>query len=71
MNFADDMLKYEMELEKKVITIAIINKVLELYSVAIEYYESKGDDKYLIFKNRMSALWLKPNVLEALNQKEG
>lgn len=70
-NFADDLLQYEMELEKKVITIGIINKVLELYSTAIEYYESHNDDRYLIFKNKMSALWLKPNVLEALNQQEG
>ena len=31
-HFAEDMLKYEMELEKKVISINIINKVLELYS---------------------------------------
>jgi len=63
-------MEYEMELEKKVININTINRILELYSIAIEYYESMNDDRYLIFKNKMSSLWLRPNVLQVLNDCE-
>ena len=63
-------MEYEMELEKKVISIKTVNRVLELYSEAIEYYEGMNDDRYLIFKNKMSSLWLRPNVLQALNSSQ-
>ena len=34
----------------------------------VEYYESIKSEKYLIFKKKMQSLWIKPNVIEAMNR---
>lgn len=35
--------------------------------VGVEYYDAMKSDRYLAFKNKLSALWIKPNVIKAIN----
>jgi hypothetical protein len=33
----------------------------------MEYYEAIGNERYLIFQNKMKSLWTRPNVINAMS----
>lgn len=51
-NFAHDLFNLEMDIESPEVDMQLVNKLLQLYATAIEYYESIKSDRYLIFKNK-------------------
>lgn len=68
MNFADEVFNLELETERPDVDINVVNRLLELYAIAIEYYESIKSEKYVIFKNKTRSLLLKQNVSLAMDK---
>ncbi|KAL4497295.1 hypothetical protein ABPG72_011230 [Tetrahymena utriculariae] len=69
-NFSDEVFNLELEAEHPNVEIQVINRLVELYAIAIEYYESIKSDKYLIFKNKTRSLLLKQNVNMAIDKAQ-
>lgn len=44
-----------------------MQKLLELYALGVEYYESLRSYKYLYFQKRMNGLMMSPQVIQAMN----
>jgi len=65
-NFADLVLSLELRLQREC-TIAVINQLLEFYSKAVEYYESKNDERYLDYHKRIQDTLMKPEVIKAMS----
>ena len=69
-NFAEDLLDLEMDLERNC-HLDTIRRLVSLYSVisikrAIEHYESKKDNKYKAYHNRMKSLLQRTQVQQVL-----
>ncbi len=56
-----------MDIELQEIDINQVTKLLQLYDIAIEYYESIQNERYLILKNKTQSLLLKQNVNKAMH----
>ena len=70
-NFAEDLLNLELEMEEiNFPSLINIKKLLELYIIGVEYYETINSQRYLIFKNKINVLMAKPKIIEILNQNE-
>ncbi|EGR34374.1 hypothetical protein IMG5_014170, partial [Ichthyophthirius multifiliis] len=69
-NFADRVFNLELELETLDIDIKNVVELLELYSKAIEYYENMKDEKFIIFKNKITSLLMKQNVNMAMDNAQ-
>lgn len=50
--------------------INAVNSLLELYSDAVEYYNSRTDKKYLLYQNRMHRLMVQPDVMIVMSGQE-
>lgn len=70
VNFADEVFNLELEAERADVDISVVNRLLELYATAIEYYETIKSDKYTIFKNKTRSLLLKQNVNLAMDKAQ-
>ena len=67
-NYAWELLENEIELELgSKVTISIVQKLLELYALGVEYYESLRSYKYLYFQKKMNGLMMSPQVIQAMN----
>jgi hypothetical protein len=67
-NFAEDVLYLEMELEKPDVDMCDVLRLLEMYRLAIEHFETYQNDMYLVFKSKTQALLSKPNVASCLEK---
>ncbi|CAG9315574.1 unnamed protein product [Blepharisma stoltei] len=67
-NFAEDVLNQEMALSIQC-SIPQVSRLMELYSAAIEYYESIPDLKYLHYQERLQKLLTRRDVLKLLNDQ--
>jgi len=52
-NFANRVLDYELKIDSGNFDIATIDKLMQLYSQAVEYYSGMNDEKYLYFTERI------------------
>jgi hypothetical protein len=67
-NYAWELLESEIELEVgSKITIGLVQRLLELYALGVEYYESMCSYKYLYFQKKMNSLMISPQVMHAMN----
>lgn len=70
-NFAENLLNLELEVEELYPPpISSLKQLLELYIIGVEYYEAMHSQRYLIFKNKINLLMMKPKIVELLNQNE-
>ena len=53
-------------MQQNIMSKLIIIIIFDLFSLI--NYRSLNSNKYLIFKNKMKQLWLKDNVVEAINR---
>lgn len=63
--FADEVLDLELKLEKDC-TQADVDRLIYLYSQAMEFYEPVNKDKYLSFKNRIQKLLINPSMFNRM-----
>jgi hypothetical protein len=52
-NFANRVLDYELKIDSGNFDISTIDKLMQLYSQAVEYYSGMNDEKYLYFTERI------------------
>lgn len=65
-NFAQDVLDLEIKIEQTKFTMEDVDRLIFLYSQAIEHYEGVDNDKYLSFYQRTQRLLNKPAVFEVM-----
>ncbi|CAD8196398.1 unnamed protein product [Paramecium pentaurelia] len=65
--FAENILFLEMEVECNNVTIEVVNQLLELYRIGVEYFEQIKSNKFLIFKNKTQQLLMKGTVNQCMN----
>ena len=62
-SYAWELLDAEIELELgRDVTLPLIQKLVDLYSLGIEYYESLHSYKYVYFQKRMNNLMMSPAI---------
>ena len=59
-----------MDVENNVFTIKQIQRLMALYSKAVEFYNGKSDGKYLYYQDKLQNLITQDKVLDMLNSKE-
>lgn len=67
--FAEQVLELEMNVEHNVFTIKQIQRLMALYSKAVEFYNGKSDSKYLYYQDKIQNLITQPKVLDMLSSK--
>jgi len=68
-NYAWELLENEIELELgNRVTISIVQKLIELYALGLEYYESMRSYKYLYFQKKMNGLMMSPEVIQTMDR---
>lgn len=65
-DFPSHLLSAEFDLERAC-TSESINKLVELYQTAIEFYELKGDSRFRDYKLRMQRMFQRSDVQQKLN----
>lgn len=68
-HFAEDVLDLEMKIELNKFTMADIDKLIYLYSQAIEHYEGVDQDKHASFYQKTIKLLNKPSVFETMKAR--
>lgn len=67
-NYAWELLESEIELELgERLTIGLVQKLLELYALGVEYYESLRSYKYLYFQRKMNGLMVSQKVMQTMS----
>lgn len=51
-NFAEDVFVLEIEVEKPDVKMEDVLRLLDLYRVAVEHFETCQNEMYLVFKNK-------------------
>ena len=52
-NFSDMVLDQELKIDSGNFDIEIVNNLMKLYSLAVEYYSGMSDEKYIFFTERI------------------
>ena len=66
-SFAQNVLELETSLDFNC-TLEVVNKLMELYTQAIEYYESIQNHNYLHYQERMHSILMRPDVIQILHR---
>ena len=70
-NFAEEVLDLEMKIESKTdFSRADVDRLVYLYSQAMEFYEEKNVYKYASFKERIQKLLVNPVVFSSMRKQE-
>ena len=67
-NFANKVLDYELKLDSGRFDIETIDKLMQLYGQAVEYYSGKNDEKYMYFTERIQNTLLRPEILKVVKE---
>ena len=59
-NFSDEVMELEFEIEENKFGVETVDRLVYLYSQAMEYYEGYDNDKFIRFKDRISRLLMRP-----------
>ena len=65
-NFFEEILDTEYKLKQKY-NIQDIQKLIALYSKAVEYYEYLGDPRYIKYQNSLSLIFSQPEIKKYMN----
>ena len=65
-NFFEEVLETEYRLKQRY-NIQDIEKLIALYSKAVEYYEYLGDPKYIKYQNSLSLIFSQPEIKKFMN----
>ena len=65
-NFFEEVLDTEYKLKQKY-NIQDIQKLITLYSKAVEYYEYLGDPRYIKYQNSLSLIFSQPEIKKYMN----
>ena len=65
-NFFEEILDTEYRLKQKY-NIQDIQKLITLYSKAVEYYEYLGDPRYIKYQNSLSLIFSQPEIKKYMN----
>jgi len=68
-NFFEKVLDLELKL-KRDFHLSILEELLNLYSVAIEYYESNNNQKHLDYQTRLKLLLSQPEIIKKMNKEK-
>lgn len=69
-NFAEEVMDLEFSIEDNNFQVGTVDRLVYLYSQAMEYYEGYDNDKYIRFKDRISRLLMRPTVFSKMNNPE-
>ena len=67
-NFFEQILACEIQL-KKGFSMITLRKLINLYSKAVEYYESINDPRYLRYSKSLQLLLLQPQIMKQINMQ--
>jgi len=67
-NFANKVLDYELKIDSGRFDIETIDKLMQLYSQAVEYYSGQNDEKYMYFTERIQNTLLRPEILKLMKE---
>lgn len=65
-NFFEKVLDLELKVKRE-FNMKILQELINFYSTAIEYYESKEDPKFRDYQNRLNILLSQPDILKKMN----
>ena len=65
-NFFEKVLDLELKI-KRDFKMNLLQELINYYSMAIEYYESKEDPKFKDYENRLNSLLCQPDILMKMN----
>lgn len=58
-----------MDVDNNIFTIKQIQRLMVLYSKAVEFYNGKSDSKYIFYQEKLQNLISQDKVLDLLNAK--
>lgn len=67
--FAEQVLELEMGIEQSDFTLKQLQRLMSLYSKAVEFYSGKSDTKYFYYNDKIQNLLTQPKVLDMLSEK--
>ena len=67
--FADQVVQLESDIACGRFNLETVNKLLLLYSQAVEYYNSLTDEKYQYYEGKIQTLLVRPDILLVMSQK--
>lgn len=65
-NFFEKVLDIELKIKRE-FNMNLLQELINCYSTAIEYYESREDPKYKDYQNRLNSLLSQPDILKKMN----
>ena len=65
-NFFEKVLDLELRIKRE-FNMNLLQELINYYSIAIEYYESKEDPKFKDYQNRLNLLLSQPEILKKMN----
>lgn len=65
-NFFEKVLDIELKIKRE-FNMTLLQELINYYSTAIEYYESKEDIKFKDYQNRLNALLSQPDILKKMS----
>lgn len=66
-NFFEKVLDLELKI-KRDFSMESLGELVDLYTIAIEWYESVEDPKYKDYQNRLNILLSQPEILKSMNE---
>ena len=67
-DFFEQILTCEIQL-KKGVTMTTLRKLVNLYSKAVEYYESINDPRYMRYSKSLQLLLTQPQIVKQINMQ--
>ena len=68
-NFANKVLDFELKLDSGRFDLETIDKLMQLYSQAVEFYSGQNDEKYMYFTERIQNTLLRPEILKLIRHQ--
>ena len=65
-NFFEKVLDIELKIKRE-FNMNLLQELINYYSTAIEYYESKEDPKFKDYQNRLNSLLAQPDILKKMS----
>ena len=69
-NFANLVLDQEMLIDSGQGDLDAVNKLMQMYSRAVEYYSGMNDERYLYFNERIQNLLCRPDIIKLMTAEK-
>lgn len=60
---------FELKLDSGRFDLETIDKLMQLYSQAVEFYSGQNDEKYMYFTERIQNTLLRPEILKLIRHQ--